>query len=80
MLNTLCAACGTSLGTVDGCEFHSFPSLERLCELKEDELRGMGFGYRQVASAAATCVRCVTSRWQGEVRRRERARGARGWG
>jgi N-glycosylase/DNA lyase len=46
MLNTLCAACGVPLGSVDGREFHSFPSLERLCELTEEELRGMGFGYR----------------------------------
>ena len=46
MLNNLCVACGTRLGTVDGHHFHSFPSLERLCELKEEELRGMGFGYR----------------------------------
>ena len=46
MLNNLCVACGTRLGTVDGHDFHSFPSLERLCQLKEEELRGMGFGYR----------------------------------
>ena len=46
MLNNLCVACGTRLGTIEGHHFHSFPTLERLCQLKEEELRGMGFGYR----------------------------------
>jgi N-glycosylase/DNA lyase len=46
MLDKLCATCGAPLGTVEGRDFHAFPSLDRLCELKEEELRGMGFGYR----------------------------------
>jgi N-glycosylase/DNA lyase len=46
MLNNLCAAHGSPLGDVDGRAFHAFPSLERLCQLKEDDLRSMGFGYR----------------------------------
>jgi 3-methyladenine DNA glycosylase/8-oxoguanine DNA glycosylase len=46
MLNNLCAAHGCPLGDVDGRTFHAFPSLERLCQLKEDDLRSMGFGYR----------------------------------
>ena len=46
MLHTLCVACGTRLGSVDGHQFHQFPSLEQLCRLTEEELRGMGFGYR----------------------------------
>jgi 3-methyladenine DNA glycosylase/8-oxoguanine DNA glycosylase len=50
MLNNLCAACGAPLGTVDGRAFHAFPSLQALCELKEEQLRSMGFGYRQVAA------------------------------
>jgi 3-methyladenine DNA glycosylase/8-oxoguanine DNA glycosylase len=51
MLNNLCAACGAPLGTVDGRAFHAFPSLQALCELKEEQLRSMGFGYRHVAAA-----------------------------
>ena len=46
MLNNLCAAHGCPLGDVDGRTFHAFQSLERLCQLKEDDLRSMGFGYR----------------------------------
>ncbi|KAE8100695.1 hypothetical protein FH972_018564 [Carpinus fangiana] len=37
---------GDYLGTVEGFEFHQFPSLERLAKVSEDELRAAGFGYR----------------------------------
>ncbi|KAL8141235.1 hypothetical protein V2J09_007256 [Rumex salicifolius] len=37
---------GECLGTVDGFQFHEFPSLEKLALLTEDELRKAGFGYR----------------------------------
>ncbi|PON73224.1 8-oxoguanine DNA-glycosylase [Parasponia andersonii] len=37
---------GTYLGTVEGFEFHEFPSLERLSTVSEQELREAGFGYR----------------------------------
>lgn len=37
---------GDYLGTVEGFEFHQFPSLERLATVSEDELRAAGFGYR----------------------------------
>jgi N-glycosylase/DNA lyase len=37
---------GDFLGTVEGFEFHQFPSLERLAMVSEDELREAGFGYR----------------------------------
>ncbi|XP_059454640.1 N-glycosylase/DNA lyase OGG1 [Corylus avellana] len=37
---------GDYLGTVEGFEFHQFPSLERLKMVSEDELRAAGFGYR----------------------------------
>lgn len=39
---------GTYLGTVEGFEFHEFPSLERLSTVSEQELREAGFGYRLV--------------------------------
>ncbi|KAM6542094.1 hypothetical protein CsatB_006541 [Cannabis sativa] len=37
---------GNHLGTVEGFEFHEFPSLERLSSVAEQELREAGFGYR----------------------------------
>ncbi|KAK9270561.1 hypothetical protein L1049_026142 [Liquidambar formosana] len=36
---------GNHLGTVEGFEFHEFPSLERLSLVLEGELRDAGFGY-----------------------------------
>ncbi|KAF8405699.1 hypothetical protein HHK36_007776 [Tetracentron sinense] len=36
---------GDHLGTVEGFEFHEFPSLERLSLVSEAELREAGFGY-----------------------------------
>lgn len=37
---------GPCLGTVEGIEFHAFPSLEELSWLDEGQLRKAGFGYR----------------------------------
>nr|GEV75464.1 N-glycosylase/DNA lyase OGG1 [Tanacetum cinerariifolium] len=37
---------GKFVGVVEGVDFYKFPSLERLAELSEDELRKAGFGYR----------------------------------
>ncbi|XP_052188254.1 N-glycosylase/DNA lyase OGG1 [Diospyros lotus] len=37
---------GNHLGTVEGFEFHEFPSLDRLSKVSEQELRDAGFGYR----------------------------------
>uniref|UniRef100_A0A7C9CR19 DNA-(apurinic or apyrimidinic site) lyase n=1 Tax=Opuntia streptacantha TaxID=393608 RepID=A0A7C9CR19_OPUST len=37
---------GDYLGTVEGFDFHEFPSLDRLAMLSEEELREAGFGYR----------------------------------
>lgn len=37
---------GTSLGYVEGVQFHQFPSLERLSLVSEKEFRDAGFGYR----------------------------------
>lgn len=37
---------GDYLGTVEGFDFHEFPSLERLAMVSEEELREAGFGYR----------------------------------
>ncbi|XP_057974591.1 N-glycosylase/DNA lyase OGG1 isoform X2 [Malania oleifera] len=37
---------GSYLGTVEGFQFHEFPSLERLSLVSENELREAGFGYR----------------------------------
>ncbi|KAL9262639.1 N-glycosylase/DNA lyase OGG1-like protein, partial [Drosera capensis] len=34
------------LGEVEGFEFHEFPSLERLVDVLEEQLRAAGFGYR----------------------------------
>ena len=40
---------GTYLGTVEGLQFHQFPSLDQLASVSEDQLRQAGFGYRLVA-------------------------------
>jgi len=37
---------GNYLGTVEGVDFHEFPSLDRLSQVSEEELREAGFGYR----------------------------------
>lgn len=37
---------GKYLGTVEGFQFHEFPSLERLSLISDNELRKAGFGYR----------------------------------
>ncbi|KAL2629948.1 hypothetical protein R1flu_014634 [Riccia fluitans] len=37
---------GPFLGTVEGIDFHAFPSLEQLANLTESQLRDAGFGYR----------------------------------
>ncbi|KAL3687840.1 hypothetical protein R1sor_014149 [Riccia sorocarpa] len=37
---------GPFLGTVEGIDFHAFPSLEQLSSLTETQLRDAGFGYR----------------------------------
>lgn len=39
---------GDYLGTVEGFDFHEFPSLERLSMVSEQEFREAGFGYRLV--------------------------------
>ncbi|KAJ8447877.1 hypothetical protein Cgig2_012012 [Carnegiea gigantea] len=41
---------GDYLGTVEGFDFHEFPSLERLAMVSEEELREAGFGYRLIAT------------------------------
>lgn len=56
MVERLCARYGTPLGTagkirVGSCEvgdlsFHAFPTLEQLKEVREEDLRSDGFGYR----------------------------------
>ena len=40
---------GTYLGTVEGLQFHQFPTLDQLASVSEDQLRQAGFGYRLVA-------------------------------
>ncbi|KAJ7959160.1 Proteasome subunit beta [Quillaja saponaria] len=37
---------GNYLGTVEGFQFHTFPSLKQLSLISEEELRKAGFGYR----------------------------------
>eukprot|EP00466_Bigelowiella_natans_P016964 jgi/Bigna1/142508/aug1.70_g17216 len=46
MVDRLCQAYGTKLGSFDGHDFYTFPSLKQLKRATEEELRGMGFGYR----------------------------------
>lgn len=42
------AAHGPRLGTVQGLDFHAFPSLAELANVTEEQLRKAGFGYRSV--------------------------------
>jgi N-glycosylase/DNA lyase len=47
MMNRFCKQYGQCLGTIAGHTFHSFPSLQSLVGVvNEDTLRDMGFGYR----------------------------------
>lgn len=39
---------GVYLGTVEGFRFYEFPTLDRLSDVSEEELRVAGFGYRFV--------------------------------
>ena len=45
MVNVL-ASYGDYLGTVDLVDFYQFPSVDRLADVSEEELRDAGFGYR----------------------------------
>lgn len=64
---------GNYLGTVEGFEFHEFPSLERLSMVSEQELREAGFGYRLVVTCFlliqfvlvnfSIVICCSYSRW-----------------
>lgn len=40
------ASYGEYLGNVGGVDFYEFPTVERLAEVREEELRRAGFGYR----------------------------------
>lgn len=42
------SAFGEHLGTVEGVDFHQFPSIDRLAGVSEEQLRKAGFGYRLV--------------------------------
>ena len=46
MLQSLRQRYGDKLCTVDGVDFFSFPDVERVADIKEQELRDLGFGYR----------------------------------
>ncbi|BFI31877.1 N-glycosylase/DNA lyase [Marchantia polymorpha subsp. ruderalis] len=48
------ASKGCHLGTVEGLDFHAFPSLEQLASLTEAQLRDAGFGYRAKYVVGAT--------------------------
>lgn len=45
---------GPRLGTVQGLDFHAFPSVAELSELTEEQLRKAGFGYRAKFIVGAT--------------------------
>ena len=60
---------GKYLGTVGGFKFHTFPNLELLSLISEEELRKAGFGYRgkiynrySKCFAIKTCWRCRMAR------------------
>ena len=40
------ASYGDYLGTIDLVDFYQFPSVDRLADVSEEELRDAGFGYR----------------------------------
>lgn len=54
---------GPCLGTVEGTEFHAFPSLEELSSFDEGHLRKAGFGYR--AKYIVGAVECLKSKCGG---------------
>ncbi|CAK9168740.1 unnamed protein product [Ilex paraguariensis] len=56
---------GNYLGTVEGFAFHEFPSLDRLSQVSEAELREAGFGYR--AKYIIGTVRALQSKPMGGV-------------
>ncbi|XP_062101508.1 N-glycosylase/DNA lyase OGG1 [Humulus lupulus] len=56
---------GNYLGTIEGFEFHEFPSLERLSTVAEQELREAGFGYR--AKYITGTVKALQSKHGGGV-------------
>lgn len=46
MIDGICKLAGKHLGDYDGISFYSFPTLEDLKNVNEDQLRDIGFGYR----------------------------------
>jgi N-glycosylase/DNA lyase len=53
------AGYGERLGEVGGFVFHRFPTIERLAQVSEQELRDAGFGYRSVVPALYLVVIAV---------------------
>ncbi|CAA6663847.1 unnamed protein product [Spirodela intermedia] len=58
------SAFGEHLGTVEGVDFHHFPSIDRLAEVSEEQLRKAGFGYRSVIFCLSFS-RCPASEARG---------------
>lgn len=46
MIDSLCTLCGDKLGDYEGVTFYSFPTLQQLKSVTEEQLRDIGFGYR----------------------------------
>ena len=63
MVQSLCRLYGSLLGTVNGADFYTFPTLEQLKACSEDALRAHGFGYR--AKFVAGTVRKLLERPEG---------------
>ena len=46
MVNNLCSNFGQPIFTFQGREFYTFPSIEKVADITEQELRDLGYGYR----------------------------------
>jgi endonuclease III-like uncharacterized protein len=70
LLDSLCKKYGTHICEVGEHTFHAFPSLKRLSEIKEEELRDIGFGYRAryIITSANQIIEKGEEKWLESLR------------
>jgi len=70
MVDSMCLKYGEKILEHDGEEYYSFPTIERIAEVEEDELRDLGFGYRAkyIPKAASQMMEKGGIKWLEKLR------------